>query len=36
MYLDVDLFTREGINKFEQDFDIADRYLWKKVFGKDG
>ena len=34
MYYDVDLFTRDGIEKFEQDYLMAENYFWKKVFGE--
>ena len=33
MYNGVHLFTRQGVEAFEQDYDAAEKFLWKKAFG---
>ena len=32
-YRGVDLFSREGVLKFHEDYEIVEKYFWKKVFG---
>jgi hypothetical protein len=32
-YKGADLFSREGVLKFHEDYEIVEKYFWRKVFG---